>query len=184
MMLAIHEETRLRKRLLSILRQNSEAFHLYYDTYGYTPVEPLLEYLHKLKGCAYITRQDLHQVVEFDPERSIEWDGGSLIRVTYGFLPSIAKSRLMEIVPPDVLYYGTHRKLLKQVLTGGLLPIASEYVQLADRPEHIGEQTDTLRLVTVNAKEAHEAGICFYRVGEHYCLSDAVPSSYLQLYAD
>ncbi|TKI54767.1 RNA 2'-phosphotransferase [Brevibacillus antibioticus] len=183
-MLAIHEETRLRKRLLSILRQNSEAFQLYYDTYGYTPIEPLLDYLRTLKGCSYITREDLHQVVEFDPERSIEWEKGELIRVTYGFLPTIAKSRLIEIVPPDVFYYGTHRKLLKQVLTGGLLPIASEYVQLADRPEHIGEPTDILRLVTVKAKEAHEAGICFYRVGERYCLSDAIPPRYLQVYAD
>ncbi|MGG4453483.1 RNA 2'-phosphotransferase [Brevibacillus porteri] len=183
-MLAIHEETRLRKRLLSILRQKSEAFQLYYDTYGYTPIEPLLDYLHTLKGCSYIARQDLHQVVEFDPERSIEWDGGALIRATYGFLPTIAKSKLIEIVPPDVLYYGTHRKLLKQVLTGGLLPIASEYVQLAEKPEHIGEPTDTLSLVAVNAKEAHEAGSCFYRVGERYCLSNAVPASYLQLYAD
>ncbi|MFS0915685.1 RNA 2'-phosphotransferase [Brevibacillus sp. 179-C 1.1 NHS] len=183
-MLAIYDETRLRKRLLSILRQNSEAFQLYYDTYGYTPIEPLIEYLHTLKGCAFVNRHDLRQVVEYDPERSIEWDGGELIRATYGFLPTVAKSRRTKMVPPDVLYYGTHRRLLKQVLTGGLLPIASEYVQLAARPEHIGKPIGTLHLVTVNASAAYEAGICFYQVGDHYYLSDAIPASYLQVYTD
>lgn len=179
-MLEIHEEARLRKRLLSILRQNNEAFSLFYDTYGYTPIEPLLQYLHSLKGCEWVTRHDVRQVVEYDPARSVEWDGGSLIRATFGFLPSIARSRLTELSPPDTLYYGTHRKLLKQILTGGLLPIASEYVQLARRPEHIGEPTDTLRFITVNAKAAHAAGIRFYQVTDRYFACESIPVRYLE----
>lgn len=181
-MIAIDEEMRLRKRLVSILRQNSDYVQLYYDTYGYTPVEPLLAYLHTLKGCAWVNRNDLRQVVENDPGRLIEWDGGALIRATYGFMPTKTKSRLTEIAPPEVLYYGTHRKLLRQVLAGGLLPIASEFVQLAEQPEDIGMPEDTLSLVTVRAREAHEAGIRFYYDNERYSFSESIAPSFLQPY--
>ncbi|MFD2371143.1 RNA 2'-phosphotransferase [Brevibacillus sp. GCM10020057] len=173
-MLASHEEARLRKRLLSVLRQNSEYVRLYYDTYGYTPVEPLLAYIRTLKGGEFVTRAHLWQVVEHDPGRLFEWDGGELIRATHGFSPTIAKGRLAEEEPPELLYYGTHRKLVGQALTAGLLPIASEYVQLAASPTAIGEPLDTLSLLVVKAGQAHAAGVRFYRL----CTSEVLPCPY------
>lgn len=186
-MLASYEETRLRKRLLSILRQNSEYVQLYYDTYGYTPVEPLLAYLRTLKGCAATTRSDLWQVVENDPGRLFDWDQGALIRTTHGFMPAKTKGKLAEVAPPDVLYYGTHRKLVRQMMAGGLLPIASEYVQLTAAVEAIGMPHDTLSLIVVRAQEAYAAGVRFFQVCSPYSLSDpfyfseAVSPQYLEL---
>ncbi|MDF2681426.1 MAG: 2-phosphotransferase [Brevibacillus sp.] len=186
-MLASHEQVRLRKRLLSILRQNSENVQLYYDTYGYTPVEPLLAYLRTLKGCGTTTRSDLREVVENDPGHVFEWDEGALIRTTHGFMPVKTKGRLAEVAPPEILYYGTHRKLIRQVMAGGLLPIASEYVQLALTVEAIGLPRDTLSLVVVRAQEAYSAGVRFWRVCSPYSLEDpfffsgAIPPKYLEL---
>ncbi|QRG65677.1 RNA 2'-phosphotransferase [Brevibacillus choshinensis] len=185
-MLASHEQVRLRKRLLSILRQNSEYVQLYYDTYGYTPVEPLLAYLRTLKGCETTTRSDLREVVESDQGHYFEWDQGALIRATHGFLPVKTKGRLAEVAPPDTLYYGTHRKLLRQVMAGGLLPIASEYVQLSHRVEAIGLPHDTLSLVAVRAEEAYRSGVRFYQTctpysrDDPYYFSDAISPAYLE----
>ncbi|MGG1661594.1 RNA 2'-phosphotransferase [Brevibacillus sp. NRS-1366] len=181
-MASLDEEMRLRKRLLSILRQNNEHVQLYYDTYGYTPVEPMLAYLRTLKGCALVSRSDLWQVVENDPGRQIEWDGGALIRATYGFLPTKSKNRLTEMPPPEQLYYGTHRKLFRQVLASGLLPIASEFVQLAISPKEIGMPVDSLSLLIVKAQAAHEAGILFYRASDQFFLSKAISPAYLRSY--
>ncbi|MED4780519.1 RNA 2'-phosphotransferase [Brevibacillus choshinensis] len=171
-MLASHEQVRLRKRLLSILRQNSEQIQLYYDTYGYTPVEPLLAYLRTLKGCETITRSDLWEIVENDLGHFFEWDEGALIRTTHGFMPVKTKGRLAEVAPPEVLYYGTHRKLIRQIMAGGLLPIASEYIQLALTVDAIGIPHDTLSLVVVQAQEAYSAGVRFYKVCSPYSLTD------------
>lgn len=183
--MAVHEEElRLRKRLLSILRQNNEHVQLYFDTYGYTPVEPMLAYLRTLSGCALVSRSDLWQVVENDPGKQIEWDGGALIRATYGFLPAISSGRLTEMAPPELLYYGTHRKLIRQVLSAGLLPIASEFVQLARSPKDIGMPVDALSLLSVKAQEAHEAGVPFYQVNDHYFMCESLPPAYLLPYTD
>lgn len=171
-MQASHETTRLRKRLLSILRQNSEYVQLYYDTYGYTPVEPLLAYIRTLKGCAYVTRSDLREVVENDPGRLFEWDQGDLICATHGFMPVVSKGRLAEAEPPEFLYYGTHKKLVRQAFAAGLLPIASEYVQLADRVEAIGLPAGTLEILLVKAREAHAAGTPFFRLASSPSTSD------------
>lgn len=185
-MLASHEQVRLRKRLLSILRQNSEYVQLYYDTYGYTPVEQLLAYLRTLKGCGTTTRSDLREVVESDQGQVFEWDQGALIRVKHGFMPAGKKGRLEEVAPPDILYYGTHRKLVRQVMAGGLFPIASEFVQLAQRVEEIGLPHDTLALVVVRASDAYQAGVRFYQacspsaLENSFFFSDAISPSYLE----
>ncbi|WP_432774350.1 RNA 2'-phosphotransferase [Brevibacillus gelatini] len=178
-MLAQHEELQLRKRLLSILRQKNEHVQLYFDTYGFTPTGPLLACLRSIKGWANLRRADLWQVVENDPERQIEWDGGELIRATYGFAPSQRATRLTEAEPPERLYYGTHAKLVQQALAGGLLPIASELVQLASRAEDIGMPEDTLCLLTVQAARARAAGIRFFQGSGAFWFSEAIPAAFV-----
>lgn len=181
-MLSLQEEERLRKRLLSILRQNGELLQLYYDTYGFTPIDRLLDYIRTLKGFGYVNRHAVLQVVENDPKRQIEWDGGALVRATYGFLPTKNQSRWVQITPPDVLYYGTHSKLVGQVMASGLLPIASDFVQAAFRPDAIGAPGNSLQLLAVKARAASEAGVRFFQVNEWYCLSDVIPPGYLEDY--
>jgi putative RNA 2'-phosphotransferase len=179
-MLATFEEARLRKRMLSILRQNSEHLLLYFDTYGFTSVDRLIAYVRNLKGFETISRADLRQVVENDPKRQLEWDGGALIRATYGFLPE--RSRVgVERRPPEILHYGTHRKLLGQIAAGGLLPIASELVQLAADPSDIGTPGDTLMILAVRAQAAHDNGVRFFQATERYYFSEAIPASFLDI---
>ncbi|USG67641.1 RNA 2'-phosphotransferase [Brevibacillus ruminantium] len=172
------ERARLRKRLLSALRQNTEPLTLFYDTYGYTAVEPLLSYIRTLKGCSLVTREDLRQVVELDPAQQIEWDGGELIRATFGFLPGPKKAG-EEVEPPERLYYATHRKLLGQIAEGGLLPIASDLVQLLLTPPDVSERVRTLVLLEVEARKAWELGIRFFYDGGPYYFSEAIPAAYV-----
>lgn len=171
-------EERLRKRLLSVLRQNGEELTLYYDTYGYTPIQPLLTYLRGLKGCGSVTREEIRQVVDADPQQRIEWDGGELIRATYGFMPGPKKVG-EEVEPPERLYYGTHRRLLGQVLEGGLLPIASDTVQLAATPQAIGEEAGTLAICEVKARDAWQRGIRFFQGAWPYYYAEAIPAVYV-----
>ncbi|GED52904.1 MULTISPECIES: RNA 2'-phosphotransferase [Brevibacillus] len=177
-MLKDYEEQRLRKRLLSALRQNGEQPLLYFDTYGYTPVNALLAYIRTLKGCSGVTLNDIRQVVDHDPEHRIDWDGGALIRATYGFLPG-PKKWGEEVEPPPQLFYGTHRKLIPQIAEGGLLPIANEHVQLAASPADIGEEQGTLVLLAVSAHDAWQQKIRFYQGSERYFFAEAIPAAYL-----
>lgn len=179
-MLATFEETRLKKRLLSILRQKADNRPLYFDAYGFTPVKPLIDYLRTLKDFPAVNREDLLQVVRNDTAGQFEWDGGSLLRATYGFSPN-RSHRGEEQAPPDLLYYGTHRKLLPQIAVAGLIPIASDLVQLAVLPGAIGQMEDTLFLLTVQARRAYETGIPFYRSSQLYYYSEAIPARFLQI---
>ncbi|MGN7469952.1 RNA 2'-phosphotransferase [Brevibacillus sp. SAFN-007a] len=178
-MLAQQAEITLRKRLLSILRQKNEHVQLYFDTYGFTPTGPLLASLRAITGWANLSRSDLWQVVEKDPERQIEWDGGEWIRATYGFAPTRTAARLTEAEPPERLYYGTHAKLVSQALSEGLLPIASELVQLAGKVEDIGLPEDTLALLTVQAARARDAGVRFFKGSGAFWFSEAIPAVFV-----
>ncbi|WP_139489861.1 RNA 2'-phosphotransferase [Brevibacillus dissolubilis] len=179
-MVVHYVEERLRNRLLSILRQNSGNIFLYFDTYGFTSVEKLLPYIRTLKGVEGADLDALRQVVEHDPKKQFEWDGGALIRTTYGFSPGRDHKGRAE-TPPDTLYYGTHRKLLQQIRGIGLIPIASDMVQLAVNPEDIGSVGDGLIIIPVNAKEAHRDGIRFNRIGERYYFVAELPAKYLEV---
>lgn len=179
-MLAAYEEARLRKRLLSILRQKADHLLLYYDTYGFTPVNRLIEYLRTLKDFPTVRREDLAQVVEHDVLGEFEWDGGALIRATFGFSPSRAH-RGTPMTPPEELYYGTHRKLLAQTEAAGLIPIASDVVQLATEPSNIGEAGDTLFLVKVKARAAAHSGVIFYQASERFFFCEELAPQFLQI---
>jgi putative RNA 2'-phosphotransferase len=174
-------DKRMKNKLLSILRQKADQVPvLFFDSYGFTLVEPLLEYMRSLKGFAAVGRADLEHIVLNDVQGLFEWDGGPLIRATYGFSPA-RTYRGKELPPPDVLYHGTHRKLLKQVAAVGLLPIASDVIQLAARPESIGRAGSTLLILPVHARAAYDCGVPFYRAGDLWYFSEAIPPAYMEL---
>ncbi len=174
----VNADTRLKTKLLSILRQKADQLPaLFFDTYGFTSLDRLVAYLRTLKGLGSVTAEDVTQVILKDQQGQFEWDG-PLVRATFGFSASRVY-RGKEMPPPEKLYHGTHRRLLGQIMATGLIPIASDVIQLALDPSLIGEPGGTLQILTVDAREAHRAGIPFYRAGELWYFSDSIPPAYL-----
>jgi len=174
----VNADTRLKTKLLSILRQKADQLPaLFFDTYGFTSLDHLVTYLRTLKGLGSVTREDVIHVIMHDQQGQFEWDE-PLVRATFGFSASRVY-RGKEMAPPEKLYHGTHRRLVDQIMARGLVPIASDVIQLAMDPSLIGEAGGTLQMLTVDAREAYRAGLRFYRAGELWYFSDSIPPDYL-----
>lgn len=177
-MIATFQETRLRTRLLSILRQKAEQRPLFFDVFGNTRIDQLISYMRTLKDFPRVTIDEVEQVIINDPRKQIEWDGGSLLRATYGFSPSRNIVRTPR-TPPDELYYATHKKLASQVRTVGLLPIASDLVQLTSDQTFFQPEKADIALFTIRAKACMKAGIPFYRSNEIFYFADSIPVEFI-----
>lgn len=177
-MIATFQENRLRTRLLSILRQKAEQRPLFFDVFGYTRMDRLISYLRSLKDFPNTTIQDVQQVIVNDPRKQIEWDGGSLIRATFGFSPSRSIVRTPR-TPPDQLYYSTHQKLASQVKTVGLLPIASDLVQLTSDLTIFSPIPAGTAIFVIQARECMRSGMTFYRSDEVFYYADSVPVTFI-----
>lgn len=173
-------DARLKNKLLSLLRQKADQLPaLFFDSYGFTPLDRLVDYLRTLKGLAAVTREEIIQVILHDQQGQFEWEG-SLVRATFGFSPGRAY-RGKEQVPPAKLFHGTHRRLLGQIGAVGIVPIASDVVQLAVDAESIGQPDITWRLLTIHAQAAYQTGIRFYRAGEQWYFCEAIPADFIEL---
>lgn len=172
-------DTRLKNKLLSVLRQKADQLPaLFFDTYGFTPLPQLVSYLRTLKGLAAVTQEEVIQVILHDQQGQFEWDG-PLVRATFGFSPSrVHKGK--ELLPPERLYHGTHQKLLGQIAATGLIPIASDVIQLAVDPQTIGATGGVWQQLTIQAQAAKQAGISFYRAGEQWYFSEEIPARFIE----
>jgi len=178
-MFTLEREEKLRSRLLRVLRQKADFLALYFDTYGYTPMERLHEYIRQCKGFGNVTLDDIEQAIKGDTRKQFEWDGGPLVRATYGFQTS-RTFRGREQVPPAILYYATHPKLVPQIKALGLIPIASDVIQLAVDKGEFGTPHAQIAIIPVEAREAYDEGVRFFRANERHFFCELLPVRFLQ----
>jgi putative RNA 2'-phosphotransferase len=175
---------KLSRFLALILRHQPERFALELDSGGWASLTEVIEILHGLPNFRGTTRADVISVVDEgsgDGSRRFEVKGGR-IRARYGH--SVAQPiRYDRCTPPPVLYHGTSRDRLPGIHQEGLKPMERQYVHLSLERKtaiRIGARHDDYPIVlTINASDAHAAGVEFYQADEAVYLTKFIPAAFL-----
>jgi putative RNA 2'-phosphotransferase len=87
--------------------------------------------------------------------------------------------------PPEVLYHGTSPEAARLIRAEGLRPMSRQYVHLSVdfvTAKQVGKRkTKQPVILTIQAKDAHERGVVFYRGNKLVWLADIVPPAYIDV---
>lgn len=105
------------------------------------------------------------------------------IRALYGH--SI-ESKIIKTAatPPAVLYHGTAKRFISNIMAQGLLPQQRQYVHLSEDIETavaVGTRHDAAPIILeIDSARAHSDGVLFFHGGEKIWLTDFVLPCYLK----
>jgi len=174
------DRVRLSKTMSYILRHGPREFHLVLDPEGYVSLEELLVAIRTRRPKT--SMDDLLEVVATCEKGRFEVVEDD-VRACYGHS---VKGRIEHeiVVPPRTLYHGTSRGSLDSIREDGLRPMKRQYVHLTlrrDFAESVGRRRDPRpAILIVQALNAHEAGISFYKANENFYLADMVPARFIE----
>lgn len=178
------EQVRLSKTISHALRHAPWLYELEPDEEGWVSIESLLNGLRNhRRQWASLSRKDLEQVVQNSDKGRFEISNDR-IRALYGHsTPQKLKKTPAE--PPAILYHGTTDKVVERILADGLQPMSRQYVHLSldtDMAEQVGSRkSGKLVILAVDAAQAHQDNITFYRGNELVWLADFIPAKYLRI---
>lgn len=176
---------KLSKEISYALRHAPWEYELEMDEKGWVSVKQLIDALHKDEQWKNVSENDLAIMIEKSEKKRHEIFNGK-IKAHYGHsIPMrIVKE---ETMPPEVLFHGTSRRVLKSIKEKGLLPKERQYVHLSQDVEtayRVGIRNDIKPcILKIDANQAWKDGIRFYYANEKVWLADYIPSQYLSLYA-
>ena len=168
------------KFLALILRHKPEAAGISLDNHGWADVNKLITGMQnkypefKYSTLLKIVLTDDKQIYSFNEDRTkIRANQGHSIKVDV---------ELKETVPPNILYHGTATKSLDKIMSEGIKSMQRLYVHLsADTQKAIetGKRHGKPVVLSVNAKEMHNAGHKFYLSENNVWLTDFVPKEFI-----
>jgi putative RNA 2'-phosphotransferase len=175
--------SKLSKEISYALRHAPWEYELELDDEGWVSVEQLLLALRLDNQWRSINENDLHIAIEKSEKKRHEILGGK-IRALYGH--SIPKKIIkLNETPPSILYHGTARGFVEQIVNQGLQPMGRQYVHLSAEKETaiiVGKRKDsTPVLLRVDAEKAANEGIKFYQGNDTIWLADFIPSKYISV---
>ncbi|MBY9079188.1 RNA 2'-phosphotransferase [Paenibacillus sp. HN-1] len=169
-------EKSLSKMMTMILRHTPEEFGVDLDSGdGSCPVGVLLEAIQAQPKWAWVSQEDIEQVVRNSEKQRFEIGDGR-IRARYGH--SHDKVGYTPGEPPAILYHGTNKKALPTILKEGLSPMSRQYVHLSEGThfaELAGSRRGELVILKVDTPSARQMGATFYYAGNEVWLADRVP---------
>jgi putative RNA 2'-phosphotransferase len=176
-------QKKLSKTLAVALRHHPRRFGLTLDAEGWVSLETLLAALRHSADWRYVTAEDLARLIEESDKPRYEI-AGDKIRARYGHsLPTKIPQTLAE--PPEILYHGTKRSAVKDILKDGLLPMSRQYVHLSEDEATaltVGERhPGEVALLWIMAGEAYRNGGVFYFSSGTIWLADFVAPQYIRL---
>ncbi len=177
-------KVKLSKTVSYILRHHPESFDLKLAADGSLNLNDLVNALKR--KFPELEREDLIKLVEDDPKGRLSLlNGGERIRANYGHSIEGVDPDHKEVKPPKFLYHGTTHSAKKKILKEGLKPMGRNYTHLSATVEEaakVGQRrTDNPIIFKINAEQAYQDGLKFYRTGEDIYLSDKVPVEYLEV---
>ncbi len=172
----------LSRTVSRVLRHEPWLYELEPDEEGWVPVDALLEAL-RTKGPRWQTVEwaDLVRVIEQSSKRRHEISRDR-IRALYGHsIPGrIVRA---EAVPPERLFHGTSPAAWTLISLEGLRPMGRQYVHLSGdevTARQVGKRKSSTPVVlVVDAEEAHQAGIRFWRGNDVVWLAEQIPPRFL-----
>lgn len=176
---------KLSKMVAHALRHEPWRYGLEPDSQGWVPVEELLDALRsKREAWRNLTEADLVEMIDSSNKKRYEISQGK-IRAYYGHSLS-KKIEKVAAVPPDILYHGTNEKALPVILKEGLKPMSRQYVHLSvdrETARQVGSRTRSAAtvLLSIQAFEAHQQGIAFYKGHETIWLADYIPPDFIRV---
>ena len=129
---------KLSKIVSYALRHEPWEYELELDNEGWVEIEQLLTALHYENEWKEVTENELSKMVELSDKKRHEILGGK-IRALYGHsVPQ--KIQKENSIPPSILFHGTKRELVQQILSEGIQPMGRQYV-------HLSVDIDTAKIV-------------------------------------
>lgn len=177
------------KRLVTIskflakhLRHQPEALGLTLAEGGWIEIATLLDV------CAAhgfpITREQLDEVVRTNSKQRFALDEtGTRIRASQGHSTPV-DLQLEPLTPPALLYHGTARQYLTEILAFGLLKMKRHHVHLTHElttASQVGRRHGELVVLTVDSAGMHARGHLFFRSANGVWLTDHVPPEFLRV---
>lgn len=173
---------RLSRFLALVLRHKPESIGITLDPSGFTEIDVLAAAIAGQPGWTGVTEAAIRAVVQQD-DRRYEI-AGTRIRARYGHSIPIAIPG-SAILPPEWLYHGTAPDVLEAISRGGLTPQGRQFVHLSVTRQDalaVGKRhSPDAVVVTVLARQAHEAGVQFYSASPAIYLTRGIPPEFLSV---
>jgi putative RNA 2'-phosphotransferase len=155
------------------------------DEEGFVYVDDLLDLIdERQRSLDWVEAEHIEELSRRgDGRRRFEVKGDQ-VRATYGhsFHRPI---RYPAVEPPELLYIGVAKTKTGDLRRDGLRPDRRQYVHLSESREEAEEvgrhHADTVSVITVHARDAHEGGIQFHHPTEGIFLTPRVPAQFLDL---
>lgn len=175
--------TNLSKSMSYALRHAPWEYELELDENGWVNVDQLLYTFREEKKWSELEFKDIAYVVEHCDKKRFEMDS-SRIRALYGH--SVPQKIIREsLQPPEILYHGTPRRFIPMIKEIGLIPKGRQYVHLAvdrDMALQVGRRRDGQPvLLLLNARNAWNEGVRFYKGNEKVWLADSIDPKYIEI---
>lgn len=172
---------RLSKTMSVALRHDPDSFGIELDEGGWVDVDKLLDALRKHKRWEGINEEDFHTVMSVSDKKRFEISDGH-IRALYGH--SIPMKIVKEpTTPSPLLYHGTARRNLDNILQQGILPMSRQYVHMSEDVEtatKVGRRkAQDIVILAINTQA--EPGVPFYCGNDQTWLADRVPPSMIDV---
>ena len=165
------------KHLSYILRHKPQAIGLTLDPQGWANVDDLIS-----KSPKGLSREKIVAVVESnDKQRFILSKDGARIRANQGHSISIDLG-LEPAAPPQILYHGTAKRFLDDILAQGLKKMNRQHVHLSADPEtatKVGSRHGKPVILALDTPAMLQAGHAFYMSENGVWLTNQVPPQYL-----
>jgi len=173
--------TRISKLMAYVLRHSPWEFGLKPDEEGFVPLEELVRALRNV--YPNVTEELVREIVENDPKGRYEIRDGK-IRARYGHSYPVSLNH-EEDRETRVLYHGTPRRNLGQIMKEGLKPMKRQFVHLTTSRE---EALETGRrhgrdvvLLVVDTECLRKRGLKIYRAGKNVRIVERVPPECITL---
>lgn len=165
---------RLSKRMSKVLRHDPGRVGLVLDEGGWVDLD-------RFVAALGVTEAQVLEVVARNDKKRYEVAGGR-IRASQGHSVPVELG-LPAVAPPPVLYHGTVRAALPDILRDGLLPMNRHDVHLSATVEtavRVGARRGRPVVLAVDAAAMHAAGHEFRVSANGVWLTAAVPPAYLR----
>ena len=172
--------TKISKRLSYVLRHQPEAIHLNMDEQGWVNTQQLLE--NYSEHYDLLTEELLQKVVAENDKKRFEFnEDQTKIRASQGH--SIQVDLAYEAQePPEFLFHGTATRFINDIRKKGLIKQNRHHVHLSKdeaTARNVGTRHGVPVILTIKAKEMHEAGFDFFISTNGVWLVEEVPTKYM-----
>jgi len=155
---------RLSRFLALVLRHKPDSIGVTLDPSGFVEIDILATAIAAQPGWSGVTESAVRMAAQQDAKR-YEIDG-TRVRARYGHSIPI-ETPGKPVVPPEWLYHGTSPEALETIQNEGLKPQGRQFVHLSATRQDaltIGKRhSPDAIVVTVLARQAHEAGVRFFQ---------------------